>query len=384
MEIDVALEKCKVRPYIPNPQRCFRCQRYGHVNRTCKSRQEVCANCGSLDHISSQEHPCPSSPKCVNCQGDHPAFYKGCPKWKTEKKVQEIKVTQAVTFPEARRIAEGLIGNPSYANVAKKPVQQSPPVNNSEQPHTSSGTTREEPRTTTRTTSGPSSSTPTEPRSPKSNPRQTRSTPTGPRSSPRSSPRRKIQLNTSDGSDTIRRPRYQDNFSELFAKINRQDLLEKHETQLTETRKRKTSGQNEDEEISAKVQATETDPYFEDWYNNTAHSEMYSEEDLLPLPPTTTPPEEETTIPTPTTNVDIATSANTAKAAEPTKKNNTPKVNSVTTKDKTSSSSKGMQTKEISQSDKSHRKGTTPKLAKPPRQKDVSQKRNTGRTPLHR
>ena len=71
MEIDIALEKCKVRPYIPNPQRCFRCQRYGHVNRTCKSRHEVCANCGSTDHVNSQENPCTASSKCVNCQRDH-------------------------------------------------------------------------------------------------------------------------------------------------------------------------------------------------------------------------------------------------------------------------------------------------------------------------
>ena len=74
MEIDIALEKCKVRPYIPNPQRCFRCQRYGHVNRTCKSRHEVCANCGSIEHVSSKDSPCPASSKCVNCQGDHSAY----------------------------------------------------------------------------------------------------------------------------------------------------------------------------------------------------------------------------------------------------------------------------------------------------------------------
>ena len=79
--------------------------------------------------------------------------------------------------------------------------------------------------------------------------------------------------------------------------------------------------------------------------------------------------------------VDIPTSANTTKAAEPTKKDNTNPA-----KHKTPSSLKGVQTKETSKSDKSHTKGTTtPKPAKNPRQKDASQKGNTGRrTPLYR
>ena len=134
-------------PYIPNPQRCFRCQWYGHVNRTCKSRHEVCANCGSTDHVNSQENPCTASSKCVNCQSDHLAYSRGCPKWKIEKKVQEIKVTQEVTFPEARRIAEGLVGQPTYANVSKISLQQSQPSNNLKQlvhtAQTSTGTNEE-------------------------------------------------------------------------------------------------------------------------------------------------------------------------------------------------------------------------------------------------
>ena len=39
------------------------------------------------------------------------------PEMKIEKKVQEMKVTKAVTFPETGRIAQGLVGQPPYANV---------------------------------------------------------------------------------------------------------------------------------------------------------------------------------------------------------------------------------------------------------------------------
>ena len=185
-------------------------------------------------------------------------------------------------------------------------------------------------------------------------------------------------MNTSDGTDVISRPRYQDKFSELFAKINSEDLLEKHEKQLLESRKRKTS-EPRDEETSAKIQATETDPDFEDWYNNTAHSEMHSEgEDLLELPPVTQP-EEEKPVPTTTANIGIPTSANTNTTTEPTKKDNTNAAK------QTSSTPKPIQTKETSKSHKSQAKGaTTPKPAKNLAQKNTIQKNTGRRTPLNR
>ena len=356
-----------VRPYIPNPQDCFRCQWYGHVNRTCKSGHEVHANCGSVEHVNSQENPCTASSKCVNCQGDHPAYSRGCQKWKIEKKVREINVTQVVTFPEARRIAEGLVGQPTYANVSKISLQQSQPSNNPKQSvhtaQTSTGTTLAGPRSTPHASHGPS-----------------RSSPTGPRSSPRSSQRHRIQLNNSDGSNVISRPRYDDNFSELFAKINRTDLLEKHEAQLTETRKRKTSGQTEEDKTPAKVQATETDSEIED-------SEMDSGEDLLELPPIPTQQTEENTIPIPTTSHKSDIPPGTNATAEQTKENlaTTSKIDPPATKvDKTiANTQKDNKKTAIAKSSHSLRKVQTKETFKPNKnnikgKQDLSQKKNIG------
>ena len=52
---------------------------------------------------------------------------------KLRRKLQEIKVTQAVTFPEARRIAEGLLGRPKYANASKTSLQRSQQSNDLKQ-----------------------------------------------------------------------------------------------------------------------------------------------------------------------------------------------------------------------------------------------------------
>ena len=90
---------CKVRPYIPNPRRCFNCQEYGHSKTTCK-HATVCAKCGSEGH---EYETCTSDPHCLHCGGNHPASSKECPRWRTEKRILEIVHTEKVTFYEAKQ-----------------------------------------------------------------------------------------------------------------------------------------------------------------------------------------------------------------------------------------------------------------------------------------
>ena len=90
-----------VSVYIPNPLRCFKCQRFGHGSKTCKGDTR-CANCGQVGHNSSD---CHEQPKCCNCSGTHSASSKECPKWVLEKKVQQIKAEKGISFVEARKIA---------------------------------------------------------------------------------------------------------------------------------------------------------------------------------------------------------------------------------------------------------------------------------------
>ena len=40
----------QVRPYIPNPMRCFGCHRYGHTKTNCR-RSAVCPRCGKEGHL---------------------------------------------------------------------------------------------------------------------------------------------------------------------------------------------------------------------------------------------------------------------------------------------------------------------------------------------
>ncbi|GFT99318.1 uncharacterized protein TNCV_3162121 [Trichonephila clavipes] len=60
---------CKIRPYVPNPLRCFKCQRFGHSQTACRG-QLTCSRCATVGHPSTD---CTLEPKCVNCFQSHPS-----------------------------------------------------------------------------------------------------------------------------------------------------------------------------------------------------------------------------------------------------------------------------------------------------------------------
>ncbi|GFV64317.1 uncharacterized protein TNCV_2502351 [Trichonephila clavipes] len=91
---------CKIRPYIPNPLRCFKCQRFGHSQTSCRD-QLTCSRCASVGHSSTD---CTLKPKCVNCTQSHPSYSKLWPKWKLEKQIQEIKTNKNISYFEARKL----------------------------------------------------------------------------------------------------------------------------------------------------------------------------------------------------------------------------------------------------------------------------------------
>ena len=115
-EIKVAYHRVKVRQYIPNPMRCFKCQKYGHVTKFCKGKS-VCSLCSSSEHSDKE---CRSSVRhCTNCSGDHPSFSRSCPKYLEEKEIIALKIRNNITFNEARKAYRAAHSTKStYASVA--------------------------------------------------------------------------------------------------------------------------------------------------------------------------------------------------------------------------------------------------------------------------
>ncbi|GFV28160.1 uncharacterized protein TNCV_678481 [Trichonephila clavipes] len=58
-----------------NPLRCFKCQRFGHSQISCRD-QLTCSRCASARHSFTD---CTLEPKCVNCSQFHPSELKLCP-----------------------------------------------------------------------------------------------------------------------------------------------------------------------------------------------------------------------------------------------------------------------------------------------------------------
>lgn len=119
--IQIGYLSVRVDKYIPNPLRCFSCQKFGHGSASCKCKP-VCCTCGEDGH----QLPCTRPPKCCNCEGNHPASSKDCPVWIKEKEIQRIRVTQKISYPQARNQVDGSPAynfQRSFASVVKPPMK---------------------------------------------------------------------------------------------------------------------------------------------------------------------------------------------------------------------------------------------------------------------
>ena len=111
----------KVNVYIPNPLRCFDCQKFGHHETKCKSPIMRCGKCG-VDADFHNEQSCTGPLKCVNCDGPHESRSRDCPEWKKEKEILKIKYTNNISFPEVRKFVKEKhtpISEKSYASIIK-------------------------------------------------------------------------------------------------------------------------------------------------------------------------------------------------------------------------------------------------------------------------
>nr|CAH7763724.1 unnamed protein product [Callosobruchus chinensis] len=119
--VTVAFYKLQIRPYIPPPVRCFRCQQIGHVAERCE-KEQLCV-CGRPPHEGS---PCEEPKKCVNCEGSHSAIYKGCPVYKEEAVIQKVKVMEKVSYAEAKRKVKAQTPKPNFSYAAATATSTAP------------------------------------------------------------------------------------------------------------------------------------------------------------------------------------------------------------------------------------------------------------------
>ena len=105
-----------VEQFIPNPLRCFNCQKFGHHEDNCKLTDAViCDRCGESKHTSSI---CQRPFKCVNCGKEHSARSTECEVWKREKEIMRIKTIRKISYFEAKKQYE-LSFEPRYSKIVQ-------------------------------------------------------------------------------------------------------------------------------------------------------------------------------------------------------------------------------------------------------------------------
>ena len=116
-EITVGYLKVKVALFVPNPMRCFNCNKFGHTSQRCKVAAK-CTGCGKDKH----EGQCEGPKLCSNCNGLNASSAKDCQVWQKEE-IQLVRVEKRISFPEARQLVEAkmptvITGSKTYAAAA--------------------------------------------------------------------------------------------------------------------------------------------------------------------------------------------------------------------------------------------------------------------------
>ena len=114
--VHIGFQRFEVSLFIPDPMRCYSCQKYGHHISKCED-DEICAKCSSLEHVDKDCQVKEEDYKCPNCQGTHPAWSRKCPTFIAEKRICEYKVKFNVSYYQARKAMTEKTKN-SYANAA--------------------------------------------------------------------------------------------------------------------------------------------------------------------------------------------------------------------------------------------------------------------------
>ncbi|GBN73498.1 hypothetical protein AVEN_150429-1 [Araneus ventricosus] len=119
--------RLSVRAYIPNPLRCFKCQRFGHSKTSCRGTL-TCARCAEVGHESTD---CTRTEKCVNCKGEHTSFSRNCIAWEQEKETISTKIKKQISYQEARKLIKSQTPTPrnSYVSALKKSTGPSTQTN---------------------------------------------------------------------------------------------------------------------------------------------------------------------------------------------------------------------------------------------------------------
>ncbi|XP_055678583.1 uncharacterized protein LOC129787192 [Lutzomyia longipalpis] len=132
-ELNAYYHALRVRPYIPNPMRCQKCQKYGHHEKKCRAKEAICGICSLPKH----DGQCNGPAKCANCGEEHVSWNRKCRIFREEFDIQRIRVTEKISYVAAKKVhKERKRTDTSYAEALRgRRAEQAPTMTNRQQPN---------------------------------------------------------------------------------------------------------------------------------------------------------------------------------------------------------------------------------------------------------
>lgn len=91
----------KVRPFIPQPRQCYKCQRIGHLANSCRATLLRCLLCGE-NHKQTECSKSYENFHCANCSGNHKANSRECPYYNSARKIEVVRAQKNLSYQAAR------------------------------------------------------------------------------------------------------------------------------------------------------------------------------------------------------------------------------------------------------------------------------------------
>ena len=108
-----------VTQFVPNPLRCYKCRKFGHVSSKCK-HSVICARCSETGH---NDDSCTKAFKCANCGEYYTTYTKKCSIYKKSMTISHSGC-RGIYF-KARMVYQKTYRQRvmSYSGASKAPIQ---------------------------------------------------------------------------------------------------------------------------------------------------------------------------------------------------------------------------------------------------------------------